>query len=229
MSCLLDDVVGAYLDTLTEREFDAPFMAILLAWGFYDFHSLHGRFEFGKDLIAKRSQDGTVAQHAFQSKAGDIDTGEWRAIRGQIEDTRMTALAHPSFDTQLPRRIVLVTTGRLAGDAALNAQGYAKHLHNCCEGEFETWDRQRLIEFVVQEPALGLSGSTSESLLRLVGEIAEGEVSPKSLEKFSRAWVGDGAMQLEAAAVMALVLANRLRRADRIDLACTVSYTHLRA
>ena len=55
---MLDDVIGNYIDSLTEREFDAPFMALLRLHGFDDIHFLHGSFEFGKDFIAKRTEDG---------------------------------------------------------------------------------------------------------------------------------------------------------------------------
>ncbi len=49
-SLLLRDVVAAFLDEVTEREIDAPPLALL---GFYDVHFLHGGFEFGQDFIAK--------------------------------------------------------------------------------------------------------------------------------------------------------------------------------
>src|SRR5277367_2174768 len=50
---VLRDVVAGFLDTVTEREFDAPLIALLAARGFRDVHFLHGAFEFGKDVIAK--------------------------------------------------------------------------------------------------------------------------------------------------------------------------------
>jgi hypothetical protein len=42
---MIAGIVGSYLDTLEEREFDAPFMALLRSIGFYDLHFLHGSFE----------------------------------------------------------------------------------------------------------------------------------------------------------------------------------------
>ncbi len=64
---MLDDVIGNYIDSLTEREFDAPFEALLRLHGFNDIHFLHGCFEFGKDFIAKRAEDG-VARASTHSK-----------------------------------------------------------------------------------------------------------------------------------------------------------------
>jgi hypothetical protein len=50
---MLRDVAAAFLNTVTEREFDAPLLALLGARGFHDVHFLHGGFEFGKDFVAK--------------------------------------------------------------------------------------------------------------------------------------------------------------------------------
>ena len=51
---MLDDAVDSYLDSVTERAFDEPLLALLRAQGFVDIHLVHGGFEFGKDVIAKR-------------------------------------------------------------------------------------------------------------------------------------------------------------------------------
>lgn len=50
---MLADVIASYIDSLTEREFDAPFLALLRLQGFTDIHFLHGPFEFGKDFNRK--------------------------------------------------------------------------------------------------------------------------------------------------------------------------------
>ena len=125
---MLEDVIGKYIDSLTEREFDAPFKALLRLHGFYDIHFLHGPFEFGKDFIAKRTEDGVQHQYAFQTKAGDIGLSEWNLCRGQIDMLRTDWLSHPNFDTQMPRSARFVTTGRLVGGAPLEAQQYGQHL-----------------------------------------------------------------------------------------------------
>jgi hypothetical protein len=57
---MLASVVAGYLDSVEEREFDVPFMALLRAMGFSDVHFLHGAQEFGKDFIAKREIDEPV-------------------------------------------------------------------------------------------------------------------------------------------------------------------------
>src|SRR5436309_5473 len=116
-SSLLENVVANFLDAVGEREFDAPLIALLRSLGFRDIHFLHGGYEFGKDLIAKRDEDGTLKQYVFQSKAGNIALADWTAMKGQIDLLRTNELAHPAFDEELPRVAVLVLTGRLIGAA----------------------------------------------------------------------------------------------------------------
>jgi hypothetical protein len=45
---MLADAVDAYLDSVSERAFDEPLLALLRAQGFVDIHLVHGGFEFGK-------------------------------------------------------------------------------------------------------------------------------------------------------------------------------------
>jgi len=142
---MLAAAIGNYIDSLTEREFDTPFIALLPLHGFTDIHFLHGPFEFGKDFIAKRKEDGVEYQYAFQTKAGDLGLSDWRACRGQIDMLRTNALAHPNFDKAMPRKARFVTTGRLVGGAALDAQEYREHLAQLKESDFVTWDRDTLV------------------------------------------------------------------------------------
>jgi len=216
---LIADALGAYLDTLIEREFDAPFLAILRAFEYYDVHFLHGSYEFGKDFIAKRKDADVVTQYAFQTKSGDIGLADWREARGQIDEMRTNNLAHPNFDASAPRRTVFVTTGRLVGAAGVAAQEYRRHLEQLGEGSFEVWDRETITEFVGDRPELGLTSTINEPLLHLVGEIATGDVTFPALEEFSRSWVGENSLPPWHAALAGAVIANRCRTADRLDLA----------
>jgi hypothetical protein len=164
---LLTDVIGSYLDSLTEREFDAPFMALLRLHGFTDIHLLHGAFEFGKDFIGKRVEDGQQYQYAFQSKAGDIKLADWGGCRAQLDMLRTNSVAHSNFDKSLPRRARLVITGRLVGGAPIAAQEYREHLKALGEAQFETWDRDSLVDKLAVDPVC-LSGAPVE-LLHILG------------------------------------------------------------
>jgi hypothetical protein len=170
---VLRDVVAGFLDTVTEREFDAPLIALLAARGFTDVHFLHGAFEFGKDFIAKgpKPLDGDTStgdpaswvrhQFAIQSKAGDLGLPEWRAVRPQLDEARLDDLAHPAFDRELPRAAVLVTTGRLTGGAAVQAGDYRAAKRRRGRPDFEVWDRERLLEWLTESPEAGLAGTAT--------------------------------------------------------------------
>jgi hypothetical protein len=113
---VLADAIGNYIDTLTEREFDASFIVLLRFLGFDDIHFTHGPFEFGKDFIAKKMEADAKKQYVFQTKAGDIGLASWNECRGQIDLLRTSVLAHPNFDGAMPREARLVCTGRLVAE-----------------------------------------------------------------------------------------------------------------
>jgi restriction endonuclease len=126
---MLRNVLEDYLNSINERDFDYPLSSLLQGMGFHDIHFTHGAVEFGKDFIAKRVEDGTEYQYAIQSKKGDIGQGLWRnEIRGQLEEAISSDLSHPQFNTSLPRKVILVTTGRLSGNARLASQEFKTKL-----------------------------------------------------------------------------------------------------
>lgn len=226
---MLDDVLGNYLDTLTEREFDAPFLAMLRARGYYDIHFLHGAFEFGKDFIAKLDEDGETYQASFQTKGGNIGIGDWREARGQIDDMRTNNLAHPDYDGSLPKRTVFVTTGRLTGAAPLAAQEYARHLEQLGEGGFELWDRETIIGDLGHHPELGLVGHLDGAFLRVIADVSDGTATHAVLEEWSRGWLKGDAQALLRGAISAAVVAARCRQANRLDLAGIAALLLVRA
>ena len=226
---MIADVVGSYLETLEEREFDAPFIALLRAVGFWDIHFLHGSFEFGKDFIAKGNDGGVPSQFVFQTKAGDIGIKEWNVCRGQIDMLRTDSTAHPSFDRGLPRKAVFVTTGRLVGGAAPAAQQYSDHLASFGEIGFGTWDKEKIVELITKDPEVCLAADAQGALLSLIGQIDQQRVQERDLERFSRGWLTPtGSKDLYSIAIEAAVIAQRLRRNERIDLACFIALVLIR-
>jgi hypothetical protein len=224
---LLADAIGSYLDSLTEREFDAPFMALLRLQGFTDIHLLHGAFEFGKDFIAKRVEDGKHYQYTFQTKAGDINLSDWGGCRAQIDMLRTNSVAHSNFDKSLARRARFVITGRLVGGAPIAAQEYREHLNALGETEFETWDRDSLVDQLAIDPVC-LSGSPL-GLLQILGSRHE-QLNFAGLEGYSRGWIRTAWSALNLRdALEAAVIASHCRRQNRVDLACYVSLMHLRS
>jgi hypothetical protein len=228
MSSLLESAIAAFLDSLGERELDEPLRAVLRARGFSHIHFVHGASEFGRDFIARRDEPSGPRQYALQAKAGDLNLAAWQQVRNQIEEIRTGDLSHPAFDAARPRTAVVVTTGRLVGDARLSAQTYQQRYAD--EIDFDVWDRDRLVEYMTASPDAALAGRDEGPLLRLLGEIDADEITDIRLEHFSRHWlVAQGQTVGPAAVLEAALLADRLRRRDRLDLACFISLALLRA
>lgn len=228
------DVVETYLKTLTEREFDAPLLALLATQGFNEIHFIHGSFEFGKDVIAKRADSGSgdLVQYSIQSKAGDIGMGGWREVRPQLEEAEYNTRAHPGYDANLPRVAVLLTTGRLKGAAAVDAQEFKERAASRGLAGFEVWDGQRLADWMCHDPSVGLLGTPSEpALMTLVADILALRVTETALERYTRAWLisKEHSGFRSRCAIEAALLSNALRRTGRTDLAALTSLHLLRA
>jgi hypothetical protein len=219
---LLDSVIVAWLESLSERELDEPLRALLRAQHFTDVHFVHGATEFGRDLIAKRVDDGVLRQYAIQSKAGDLGIGPFREVRLQIDSIRTGGLSHPGFDAALPRVGVLATTGRLVGDARLEAQAYKQQYAS--EMEFDVWDQDRLVEMLVTAPEAALAGRDAGALLRMLGMADARELTDLEIERFSRRWIpAEGELATPADVIESAVLMGKLREVERLDLACATA------
>jgi hypothetical protein len=229
---VLRDVVGSFLDSVTEREFDGPLLALLGHLGYDDIHFTHGAFEFGKDVVAKRGSGPGRRQYAIQSKAGDIGLNDWREVRPQMEEAAWNDLAHPNFSKGMPRVAVLVMTGVLKGGAILEAQNLAtKHMDR--DGTLiEVWDRSQLLDWFAQSPELGLAGAGT-AFNALVSNIDLGKVTERDLERYARTWLPDAdesvSQNTGRRALEAAVLGNRLRVTNRLDLAAMLALHLFRA
>ena len=228
---MLRDVVGTFLDTLTEREFDGPLLALLAARGFKDVHFIHGQFEFGKDVVAKRidTETGDLRQYVIQSKAGDIGQSEWRAVRPQLEECEYNTLGHPSFDSSLPRVAVLVTTGRLKGGAPADASEYRKSVAARGLAALEIWEKSDLVEWICENPKTGVAGEAVEiNLLSMLTSVLDGGVTDRRIEKYTRGWLAPFG-NVTRAAIEAAILVNALTRVKRLDLSVAVALQLVRA
>lgn len=217
---MLRNVLGDYLNNVKERDFDLPFMTLLPAMDFYDVHFTHGQVEFGKDFIAKRVEDGVEIQYSFQSKAGDIRQADWRNdVMGQMLESVLTGLSHPCFDRDLPHQAVLVTTGRLKGNAALGLQdlnGRIKDRFNAIP--VALWDQEKLIDRLEAYGLGGIYRATASGFVSygnfyvLYGRSLQGNLSEREIERHSRYWL-DGSLdsreRLLGAAIEAEMIAAR--------------------
>ena len=224
---MIGDVVGSFLDSLSERELDVPLQAVLHANGFTDVVFLHGQYEFGKDAIAK-GEAGAV-QYVFQSKAGDLALADWASGVPQLDLLRKSELAHPSFDRSLPRVGVLVLTGRLRGGSTLASQDYARQANEKGEPAFTLWDRGKLVELFTASLQAGLAGTLRGEFLELVGRIESGRVVEGDVEGYSATWVSGQGELAWRSLLEAAVIANRLQESERLDLSCFTCLALLRS
>jgi hypothetical protein len=217
---LLSDAVGAFLERVSERAFDQPLLSIIRAQGFESIHFTHGAREFGKDAVAQR--DGE--QWAWQSKAGNVGQPQWQEISGQLDELRLVNLGHGGFDGGLPRRAVLVITGRLVGNAPDLFRDYNDRARAKGEAVLELWDREALIGFLVDNPDAILRGSTDGQLYAALGSIESGNSTVESIEHFSRRWSTWEPERIAGLGVVeAATLCERLAANARLDLAAHLS------
>lgn len=88
-------------------------------------HIIHSSAEFGKDIIAKKLDEGIPVQYVFQLKAGDVNLGKFRAeIQPQLLEASVNNLSHPNFDASLNKQIIFVTTGVIKPPATLAFQEF---------------------------------------------------------------------------------------------------------
>ena len=219
---MLANVLGAYLDSIKEREFDLPFATLLHASGFHDVHFTHSNVEFGKDFIAKCDENGTTVQYSFQSKAGDVSQSDWRNnIMGQMLESVLSGLSHPSFDKDAPHQAVLVITGKMSGNAALGLQNLNEKIEQKYgKRRVLVWDREPLISMLETHGLGGVYQATASGFLsygnfyQLYGKALEGHISQREIEEHSRQWLDESiepAKGLLCSAIEANIFASQCR------------------
>jgi hypothetical protein len=227
----LHELASLFLERVSEREFDAALLALLVHNGFYDLHFTHGAFEFGKDVIAKKADQktGAVSQYAIQSKGGDIGLSEWRGIRPQMLEAASNTLAHPNFDPNLPRIAVLATTGRLKGGAILEAQETKRNVAAGFDVEVQFWDNETFTDWLTLDPTLSLHNQSS-SFYDVLHSVQRGTITEPELEMYTRNWLPNPpeANDLHSATIELCILSEELRATGRVDLAALTSLHLLR-
>jgi hypothetical protein len=231
---MLRNVLEDYLSSIKdERDFDCPLSSLLQAMGFYDIHFTHGGVEFGKDFIAKKFENGVEYQYAIQSKKGNINQSLWRnEIRGQLEEAVLSDLSHPQFNTALPRKAILVTTGRLSGNARLASQEFKARLES--DNQIQAlifWEKEQLAQLSEEHGFVGIHQNTAKGLSGFAqfyltySKAVEGTLSDKEIEEFSRLWLDESLeyrKRILRASIEAEIIATRLIDGDHIYEARTV-------
>jgi hypothetical protein len=195
---MLSNVLEDYFSSIKdERDFDFPLMSLLAAMGFYDIHLTHGSREIGKDFIAKKREDGVEVEYAFQSKKGDINQKKCsEEVLPQLLLASVSGLSHPQFDKTLPRRVFLVSTGLLIGNAPLILQDFNDTLRNDYGREPVTfWGKNQLVTLfqeygltaIHQVSAAGMKGLAE--FYSLYSKALERKLSDNEIETFSQLWL----------------------------------------
>lgn len=192
---MLAAAFASWIEKISERAFDAPFLDLLRAQGFYDIHFTHGPYEFGKDFIAKRDEPVPV-QYAFQGKAGDIGGPAWMDLYSQLLELASDGPAHPSFDASLPRKSVLVTTGRLTGKATIGPSQLRAHLHKANLGTFDVWDLEVLKE-LLDGGSPRFAVAPAPELMRVLGYVEAGIPTEQVLERELAALIAPASASLD--------------------------------
>ena len=76
---MLSDAVAVYLESVSERAFDEPLMALLRARGFTSVRLVHGAREFGKDVIAQRDGEHRLIAEAILQRDPEAAEAAMRA------------------------------------------------------------------------------------------------------------------------------------------------------
>lgn len=235
---MLRTLIERYLDNIAdEREFDNPFIATLAADGFSDIHFLHGVTEFGKDFVAKKATDSGLLQWMFQSKAGDIGAAEWRPIKGQLLEAVTSTLGHPNIAASLPRKVVLVLTGRLRGTAQIEFGDFSKYVRETFPGRgLELWDRETLVNLLETHGPEQIYSAENvgayASFLRLYGDILLRKAPFGDIERHFAARLttqGTSETRVAITAIEAAILADAAKRSGELYLGIHCLLSILRA
>jgi hypothetical protein len=196
---MLRNVLVDYLNRVSEREFDLPFLTLLSAMGYYDIHYTHGQVEFGKDFIAKKIVNGHETQFSFQLKAGNIDQSEMRnSVMSQMFEALLIGLSHPQFSKDMPHQAILVLTGNLIGNSGIELQNLNETISNTYKLlPILVWDFEPLLCNLKEYGLEGLYNYSSEGFSSfgdfyiLYGKCLRGEITDREIEKHSRKWLND--------------------------------------
>jgi hypothetical protein len=109
---VLERLVESWLDSASERSYQAPFCQMLAAEGHVVVHSArHSPLEFGKDII---SIDPEGVPCAFQLKGNPgarLTLHQLREIKGQLLELVTQPIVHPGVPKNQQHRCFLVTNG----------------------------------------------------------------------------------------------------------------------
>lgn len=241
---MIDQLISNYLERLpTERDFYPLFATLLGAMNYKSVFLTHGVGELGKDFIAL--SPAKDEQWVFQCKKGNVTVPSLNSgQQQQLLTAGTTGIQHPAFDKNLPRKVVLVTNGKISNPAAAQIRELSQDvLEPLGRLPLEIWDRAKLVELILEHgiSAIYEEAASDKDVARagrffvLYGSSETGGLRLQATEEHSRHWLAtndttDGYMtQLLVAATEASLLINQSMKVGRIYDALFVQVCLLRA
>ena len=128
---MLERLVECWLDSASERSFQAPFCQVLTHQGHAVLHSTrHASIEFGKDLVTLDSEGVINAYQLKGHPGGRLTLREFRTIQAQLHELVHTPIVHPGIESS-QHRSFLVTNGEIEEEVRVYLEAAnAKNAHD---------------------------------------------------------------------------------------------------
>jgi hypothetical protein len=123
MSGVHERLIEGWLDSASERSYQAPFCQMLVAEGYRILHSTrHSSIELGKDVVAVHPKGSACAYQLKGQPGGRLTLHAFREIQGQLRE--LTDIALPfSGHQKTQHRSFLVTNGYVEEEVRLAIEG----------------------------------------------------------------------------------------------------------
>lgn len=150
---MFEKLVENWLDSASERSYQAPFCQMLAAKGHTVVHSTrHAPTEFGKDVI---TVDANGVPWAFQLKgnpSGRLTKSQVAEIASQLDELVVYAITHPGVPHGKKHKCVLVTNGNIEEEAseAINALNLSLQQRGHGKNRIEVWTRGTLLKMAAE-------------------------------------------------------------------------------
>lgn len=123
MSGVHERLIEGWLDSASERSYQAPFCQMLVAEGYQLLHSTrHSSIELGKDVVAVDPNGTTCAYQLKGQPGGRLTLHAFREIQGQLRELIDIALPFPGHQ-RTQHRSFLVTNGYVEEEVRLAIEG----------------------------------------------------------------------------------------------------------
>lgn len=137
------------LKRLNEEELEVPFRNLLRSMGHIPISekTIHGPGEHGKDIVSSCRVDATNEVYVFSLKTGDISLNRFRTkVKPQFDPMFQVPISHPLISGNEQKRYILVSTGDLSSDAAVEFEAYNEDNLRINRPKVELWSRSILVD-----------------------------------------------------------------------------------